>query len=119
MKLIDKIKLFFNRCPCGGHVSRDLTGGAKEITLSSSQSGLPAHNHTQNAHKHGFQVKDLAGAGTVYNELRSGSTGGGEWATHYVSDTTPTNNANIAANAASAHNNLQPYITCYMWKRTA
>ena len=26
---------------------------------------------------------------------------------------------NTAADASSAHTNLQPYITCYMWKRTA
>lgn len=29
--------------------------------------------------------------------------------------TTPTNNA---AGGGQSHNNLQPYITCYMWKRT-
>jgi len=32
-----------------------------------------------------------------------------------TASTTPTNNA---AGGGQSHNNLQPYITCYMWKRT-
>jgi len=32
---------------------------------------------------------------------------------------TPTNQAVAAANAASAHNNIQPYEVAAMWRRTA
>lgn len=81
------------------------TGGVKEVTLTSAQSGLPAHNH--------------AGPGNV----RRYSVGGGSpWVTDGAANSaTETWNVanNTAANAASAHTNLQPYIVVYMWKRVS
>ena len=34
-------------------------------------------------------------------------------------DATSTNVKTNDAGGGQSHNNLQPYITCYMWKRTA
>lgn len=75
------------------------TGGAKTHTLTVNE--MPAHNH-------GVRVNQSPGGayaaasytwGTAYQGFEAAgtsNTGGG-----------------------LAHNNLQPYITCYMWKRTA
>ena len=77
----------------------DETGGAKTVTLTAAQSGVPAHTHT-------FNVYETEGAGS----LAVNGTG-------FVG--TDTTNANVAANAAEAHTNLQPYIVKYVWQRTA
>lgn len=71
------------------------TGGEKTHVLTTPE--MPAHTHTvtsegeSNAHRIGWNA---GGGGSVDNT--SSSTGGG-----------------------GAHNNLQPYIVVYMWKRTA
>jgi len=70
------------------------TGGAKTHTLSTDE--IPAHTHDIDATAAGFDAGSggdwqPGGAGS-YN---TGATGGG-----------------------GAHNNLQPYIVVYMWKRT-
>jgi len=70
-------------------------GGASTHTLTISE--MPAHTHTygKSTTSENMSIDDingLRGAATT----NTGSTGGG-----------------------AAHNNLQPYITVYMWKRTA
>jgi hypothetical protein len=80
------------------------TGGAKTHTLTSAESGLPAHSHEERAANIG------AGAGGLYLAADAQQLNG----TGEVGINT---SANTAANASSAHNNLQPYIVVKMWKR--
>jgi hypothetical protein len=70
------------------------TGGAKTHTLTVNE--IPAHTHS--VPNSGAQNNSFDSGTTVGNDVTgtSGSTGGG-----------------------AAHNNLQPYIVVYMWKRTA
>ena len=85
-------------------------GGVKEVTLTAAQSGLPAHNHTA----------------TVYNQATGSYTGTtprliyrDNTTTSWISSGLTWMDSATAANASQAHTNLQPYITCYMWKRVA
>jgi len=74
------------------------TGGAKTVTLTTSQ--IPAHTHTAVLMGNGEnEQQDLPAAGDNTDPSRTmttSSTGGG-----------------------SAHSNVQPYIVAYMWRRTA
>lgn len=80
------------------------TGGEKEHTLTVDET--PSHKH------------DIYGGNTTTtNTLTSYNSNG--WitllgGTAYKNDGTMTTVGND-----EPHNNLQPYITCYMWKRTA
>jgi microcystin-dependent protein len=101
------------------------TGGAESVTLTSAQSGLPAHNHgiTDPSHIHevmgsvgGHSVVTNFGGGTVFGVFgfapdTVNANSGYARAWHAINSTTGiTINNNTAANAASAHTNLQPYI---------
>lgn len=82
--------------------TNEKTGGAKTHTLTASE--MPAHTHTIGS--------NVWSQDAGYGQVTIGSTSGA-------------NRANIvsgvssSAGSGAAHNNLQPYITVRMWKRTA
>lgn len=97
------------------------TGGAKTVTLTAAQSGLPQHTHLQNAHTHDFLPRSGTSGGVssiVTGTLDTSSAIGGANQAHVQNATAVNQNAG-PADAAQAHNNLPPYITVFMWKRTA
>lgn len=100
------------------------TGGEKTHTLTESE--MPEHKHTGTG---------LEAIGKSFGTVSEGEVTGGT----YTADFTLTNTATltsysdgkydltstvkvphgIAIGGDKAHNNLQPYITCYMWKRVS
>jgi len=82
------------------------TGGAETVTLTSAQSGVPAHTHP-------ITRPGLSSGGDLFFPGYGNEASSNPIATNNITG------SNTAANAASAHTNLQPYIVTYMWKRTA
>jgi len=82
------------------------TGGAETHTLTTSE--IPSHSHSIDTRTNP-EVEYFGGAETSVREFRDDSDPGGV-------DTTDNTNA---TGGGGAHNNLQPYIVVYMWKRTA
>ena len=81
------------------------TGGAKTHTLSINE--MPSHNHNQyanvgNAATGQTNLDDIAGCSNIN-----------------ASDVLVGNRSTTSTGGGAAHNNLQPYITVYMWQRTA
>lgn len=78
------------------------TGGEKSHVLSEGE--MPRHTHVN-----GTIYATTPGMGTAPGVAVSGGSGG---VNKYYEHDAPTG-------GNWAHNNLQPYITCYMWKRIA
>lgn len=106
------------------------TGGAKTVTLSSAQ--MPNHTHTQDAHSHTgstdtgtpFGTNKLYGFGTSesgVNGVRAYNiTNNYDNSNHTHSFTTGNATAtNQYTGGGGSHNNIQPYIVVYFFKRTA
>ena len=92
-------------------------GGEKTHRLTEDE--MPAHQHfadnnngeeklTGNVGNMGFSASSDEGASYCYAL---------DWG--YRSSRTDTGIKTAEAGGGDPHNNLQPYITCYMWKRTA
>lgn len=80
------------------------TGGSKAVTLTVDQ--IPSHTHkVPKPEWYGVKTDADTGFGMLKtkNPIKDGSDG-------FVS---------ASAGGGKAHSNLQPYITCYMWVRTA
>ena len=77
------------------------TGGSSTVTLTTQQ--IPSHSHSLFYGQYNYTSPGpassaicLGGVDATSTNVKTNDTGGGQ-----------------------SHNNLQPYITCYMWKRTA
>lgn len=77
------------------------TGGEKKHTLTVAE--MPSH-------KHPIPYR-------TDTNITTGSTG--QWTTDPGTSSGSSDSKSIAVGGGGAHNNLQPYITCYMWRRTA
>ena len=124
------------------------TGGEKTHTLTPAETAMKAHHHTH-SHTHGlpshshnangykFIATDAQGS-DASSDRYDGSLSGSGWRVPRVNDSysisyqgdtsswsgstssiSSTNTSDTTAANGTAHNNLQPYITCYMFKRTA
>lgn len=108
------------------------TGGASAVTLTASQ--MPSHTHTftgsstttnsAGAHTHNIGRDTDGGAGSSRYTVHSAGTSGAQATSptssagaHTHSLTPKGKNANTGG--GGSHTNLQLYIVCYMWKRTA
>lgn len=109
------------------------TGGAATVTLTASQ--MPSHTHTftgsaattdsKGAHTHTLNLNKTAWSGsggsrvvvdsTDYTALTNNKTSSNGAHTHSVT----AKGTNASTGGGGSHTNLQPYIVCYMWKRTA
>lgn len=99
------------------------TGSSETHTLTIAQ--MPSHTHTQNSHRHNYGRPALFGGennddGSIFTPRYTGRTSsqykGNSNGWTEMSYTTATNQN---TGGGESHNNLQPYITCYMFKRTA
>lgn len=84
----------------GDDVTFDIgdTGGEYEHTLTVPE--LPSHNHTVR--------RDEIGSGDGYSLTRTGNT-----------DESLVSDEIGFTGSSQSHNNIQPYLTVYMWSRTA
>lgn len=91
---------------CGDTYSNNKTGGAAEVTLTTNQ--MPKHRHTTAQEWVSENGVNFA-AYTIQSDHLSTTEAESNYYPNYTE----------YAGSGAAHNNMPPYLTVYMWKRTA
>lgn len=110
--------------------SVEKTGGEKAHTLTTNE--MPPHTHDKGtlstdsagSHTHKGYYRETYRTGSTSAGLGTKSTSGVSLSTSDVTNSAGAHTHTVSGSTGSmgngqGHNNLQPYITCYMWKRTA
>ena len=100
-------RVLVGKASSGTFATAGATGGSETHTLTVAE--MPSHTHTQDAHSHTIPS---SASGADFATTRPGDYGN----TLTTGSTTATNQN---TGGGEAHNNLQPYIVVYMWRRTA
>lgn len=100
----EKVVLSVANLPSHTHGSRSLTGG---WDYHGSETGSPARSPI-----------GIVGATTVTNQYRTPGTST-SGAASSKSLTINATHEHDSVGSGTSHDNMQPYIVCYMWKRTA
>ena len=87
------------------------TGGEKKHKLT--QAEMPAHTHIQDPHKH--SIFTASGSTSAY--WFSANSGGVNMNNYAYTTFETATNQNTGGD--EPHNNMPPYITCFIWKRVA
>ena len=109
----------------------DETGGEYSHTLTIDE--MPSHTHIQNAHTHtvGMYLSGYSGWPDAilpasyyafpYNlaEYSGAQSLHGKYSMPAIGDTSASTATNQTTGGSKEHNNLQPYITVYMYKRVS
>lgn len=91
------------------------TGGEYNHTLTIDE--MPSHTHIQEQHRHAQNKNTFMNDTQNYDTRSSGSSGyymGANLATYYTDYETAINQN---TGGSLSHNNVQPYLSVYMWKR--
>ena len=81
---------------------------------------MPKHSHVETASAYGYSgwAKDITDNYCVIHNYGEGDYHGPNETINMVTGL-PTYSSTANEGGNQSHNNIQPYITVYMWKRTA